>query len=43
MLEIVLTPQILGTPKLGALGISVFSLSVNPRLAVLLFGKFHRK
>jgi len=32
MLEIVLTPKILGPPELGALGSSLFSLMVNPRL-----------
>ena len=34
MLEIVLTPKIWGLPKSGALGLSVFSLMVNPRLRV---------
>jgi len=34
MLEIVFTPEILGAPKSGALGLSLFSLMVNPRLAV---------
>jgi len=32
MLEIVLTPEILGPPKIGAQGLSLFSLVVNPRL-----------
>jgi len=32
MLEIVLTPKILGPPKSGALGLSLFSLMANPRL-----------
>jgi len=32
MLEIVLTPKILGPPQSGTLGLSVFSLMVNPRL-----------
>jgi len=32
MLEIVLTPEILDPPKVGALGCSLFSLMVNPRL-----------
>jgi len=32
MLEIVLTPEILGPPKLRALGLRHFSLMVNPRL-----------
>jgi len=32
-LEIVLTLKIWGTPKSGALGLSLFSLMVNPRLA----------
>jgi len=34
MLEIVLTPKILGLLKLGALGLSLFNLMVNPRLVV---------
>jgi len=32
MLEIVLTPKIFGPPKSGALGLSLFSLMLNPRL-----------
>jgi len=36
MLEIVLTPKIFGPPKSGALGLSLFSLMVNPRLRKLL-------
>ena len=32
MLEIVLTLTILGPPKLGARGLSLLSLIVNPRL-----------
>ena len=28
----VLTPKILGPPKIGALGLSLYSLMVNPRL-----------
>jgi len=32
MLEIVLTPKILGSPKSGALGLSLFSLMKNLRL-----------
>jgi len=32
MLEIVLIPKTLGPPKSGALGLSLFSLMVNPRL-----------
>ena len=32
MLEIVFTPNILGTPKSGAQGLSLFSLMVNPHL-----------
>jgi len=32
MLEIVLTPHIFEPPKIGALGLSLFSLMVNPRL-----------
>jgi len=32
MLEIVLTPEISGPQKLGALVLSLFSLMVNPRL-----------
>jgi len=32
MLEIVLTPKILGPPEIGALGLSLFSLVVNPPL-----------
>jgi len=35
MLEIVLTPKILGPPKSGALGLNLFSLLVNPRLATV--------
>jgi len=34
MLEIVLTPKILGPPKIGALGLSLFSLMVNLRLRI---------
>jgi len=34
MLEIVLTPEILGSLKIGVLGLSLFSLMVNPRLPV---------
>jgi len=34
MLEIVLTPNILGPPKSGALGLSLFSLLENPRLTI---------
>jgi len=33
MLEIVLTPKILDPQESGALGLSLFSLMVNPRLA----------
>jgi len=32
MLEIVLTPKILGPPEIGALRLSLFSLMANPRL-----------
>jgi len=32
MLEIVFTPKILGPPNSVALGVSLFSLMVNPRL-----------
>ena len=32
MLEIALTPKSLGSPRSGALGLSLFSLMVNPRL-----------
>jgi len=32
MLEIVLAPKILGPSEIGALGLSLFSLIVNPRL-----------
>jgi len=32
MLDIVLTPKILGPQKSGALGLSLFSLMVNPLL-----------
>jgi len=32
MLEIVLTPKILGPREIGALGLSLFSLMVNQRL-----------
>jgi len=32
MLEIVLNPKILPPPKSGALGLSIFSPMVNPRL-----------
>jgi len=32
MLEIVLTPTILGPHEIGALGLSLFSLMINPRL-----------
>jgi len=32
MLEIVLTPKILGPPEIGALDLSLFSLMVNPHL-----------
>jgi len=35
MLEIVLTPKLLGPPKLGTLGLSLYSLMVNPRLNLL--------
>jgi len=35
MLEIVLTPKILGPPKSGALVLSLFCLMVNPRLTVV--------
>jgi len=38
MLHIVLTPEILGPPKSGALEFRLFSLLVNPRL-VLVFRK----
>jgi len=34
MLEIVLTPEILGPFKIGGLGLSLFSLMVNLRLVV---------
>jgi len=37
MLVTVLTPQILGPPISGALGLSLFSLMVNPRLARVQF------
>jgi len=33
MLEIVLAPKLLGAPKSEALGLSLFSLMVNPRLS----------
>jgi len=36
MLEIVLTPKRLGPPKFGPLGVSLFSLMVNPRLLLTL-------
>jgi len=36
MLEIVLTPKRLGPPKFWALGVSLFSLMVNPRLLLTL-------
>jgi len=35
MLEIVLTPKILGPPKSGALGLTLFSLMINPRLHIV--------
>jgi len=35
MLEIVLTREILGPPKSGALGLSLFSLMVNPWLVLV--------
>jgi len=34
MLEILLTPENLGPPEIGALGLSLSSLRVNPRLPV---------
>jgi len=34
MLEIVLTPEILGPPKSGTLGLSLFSIMINPHLNV---------
>jgi len=39
MMEIVLTPQILGPQQSGALGLSLFSLMANPRLHVILLNK----
>ena len=33
-MEIVQTPKFLGPSKIGALGLSLFSLMVNPRLGV---------
>jgi len=32
MLQIVLTPKILGPSEIGALGLSLFGVMVNPRL-----------
>jgi len=40
MLEIVRTPKILGSPKSGALGLSLFSLMINPRLGITCFQTF---
>jgi len=37
MLEIVLTPKILGLPEIGGLGLSLFSLMENPRLPTMNF------
>jgi len=34
MLQIVLTPKILGPPDIGALDLSFCSLVVNPRLTI---------
>jgi len=42
MLEIVLTPQILGAPASEALGLSRFSLMVNPHLFMLAFYQSNR-
>ena len=33
MLEVVSTPKILGPPDIGGLGLSLFSLMVNPCLS----------